>query len=172
MEYFMKQIASIAVPIGTSALDENTVRTKACTKAKSYIANKPQPYGIQFYAVVGSKHTYLHSIYDNGSGNTTGISRAQSYTIVFRDLREHFEKVERPVDRNSATALWILQLAHQVKNDNSADRKQVIFTDNFYMRHIMAKQLHCITDGNAFMIGTVKFTNVDAMNRIHLTTAI
>jgi hypothetical protein len=29
-----------------------------------------------------------------------------------------------------------------------------------------------MTDGNAFMIGTVKFTNVDAMNQIHLSTAI
>lgn len=146
MEYFMKQIASIAVPIGTSALDENTVRTKARTKAKSYIANKPQPYGIRFYAVVGSKHTYLHSFYDNGSGNTTGISRAQSYTTVFRDLRgpysKHFDKVGCPVDRNSATALWILQLAHQAKNDTSVDRKRVIFTDNFYTRHTMAKQLN------------------------------
>jgi hypothetical protein len=95
------------------------VHTKACTKAKSYIANKPQPYGIQFYAVVGSKHMYFHSIYDNGSGNNTGISRARSYTTVFRDLRgaysKHFDKVGCPVDQNSTTALWILQLVHQAK---------------------------------------------------------
>jgi hypothetical protein len=47
-----------------------------------------------------------------------------------------------------------------------------MFTNNFYTQHTIAKQLHCITDGNVFMIGTVKFTNVDAMNQIHLTTAI
>lgn len=176
MEYFLKQIATIAVPIGNAALDENTVRTTARTKAKSYIANKPQPYGIRFYAVVGSKFTYLHSMFDNGSGNTTGISRAQAYVSAFRELRTPYEKQfgqsSCAVDKNSPSALWILQLAHQVKCDDASCAKRVIFTDNFYTRHNLAKELYDITDGKMFLIGTVKFTNVDAINRIYLSKAI
>jgi hypothetical protein len=59
-----------------------------------------------------------------------------SYTNVLRDLRgpysKHFDKVGCPLDWNSASPLWKLQLVHHVKNINSADRKQVIFADNFY----------------------------------------
>jgi hypothetical protein len=47
------------------------------------------------------------------------------------------------------------------KNDNSADRKQVIFTDNFDTQHTMAKQLNYITDGNT-----------DAMNQLFPRMAI
>jgi Transposase IS4 len=41
LEYFQQKSAEIAVPLGTSALDEASCRTKARTQAKSYIANKP-----------------------------------------------------------------------------------------------------------------------------------
>ena len=68
MEHLEKNIATIAVPVGTSALDENTARTKARTRARSYMPNKPDPYGIRFYAVVGSEHMYLHSLFNNNSG--------------------------------------------------------------------------------------------------------
>lgn len=176
MDYFLKQAAAVAVPIGTCALDENTVRTKARTKAKSYIPNKPQPYGIRFYAVVGSKYTYLHSMFDNGSGNSTGISRPQAFVSVFRDMRlaylKHFGRPDCLVDINSPTALWILQVAQQVKMDDATCKKRVLFTDNFYTRHTMAKELNTYTDGKVFLVGTVKFTNVDAINRIYLSMAI
>lgn len=176
MEYFSKQMANIAVPIGTCALDENTVNTKARTRAKSYIANKPQPYGIRFYAVVGSKFTYLHSMVDNGSGNLTGFSRVQSYTAVFRNLRtvyeNHFNASSCTVDIHSSTALWILQIAHQVKVDAENCNKRVVFTDHYYTRHIMANELRKITDNKAFLIGTAKYTNVDTISRINLNEAI
>ena len=57
-----KHCANLAVPLGTAAIDENTVRTKARTKARTYMPNKPDKYGIQFYSTVGSKPgAYLHN---------------------------------------------------------------------------------------------------------------
>ena len=86
MEQFMKNAATLAVPEGTSAFDENTARTKARTSAKSYIPSKPDKYGIRFYANVGWKSLYLHTIFDDGSGNKTGKSPAERYCEVFRDI--------------------------------------------------------------------------------------
>jgi hypothetical protein len=43
------------------------------------------------------------------------------------------------------------------------------FSDNFYTRHTIAEVLHKFTDNEAHLIGTVKFTNVDATNRNHLS---
>jgi len=37
LNHFQKQCASVAVPCGTSALDENSIRTSARTKAKHYM---------------------------------------------------------------------------------------------------------------------------------------
>ena len=98
LQHFQKHCAEIAVPYGTSALDENTARTKARTSARSYIKGKPDPYGIRFYAVVGWKNLYLSSIWDNGSGNTSGVPQAQAYCTIFRNLRGAYNKV---FDENS-----------------------------------------------------------------------
>ena len=46
------------------------------------------------------------------------------------------------------------------------------FTDNFYTRHKLAKELKLLTDDKAQMIGTMKFTNIDSTNQIHLKEAI
>jgi hypothetical protein len=90
---------------------------------------------------------YFHSIYDNGSGNTTGISRAQSYTTVFRDLRgacsKHFDKVGCPVDQNSTTALWILQLVHQAKMKILSQKTSYFYRQFLYATHNgKASELH------------------------------
>ncbi len=46
------------------------------------------------------------------------------------------------------------------------------FCDNFYTRHTIGKALNAFTDGESRVIGTVKFTNVDATNRHYLSKAI
>jgi hypothetical protein len=61
LHYFMKNAASVAVPKGCSALDENTICCKACTGERSYMKNKPVKFGIHFFAVVGWKYVYVHS---------------------------------------------------------------------------------------------------------------
>jgi hypothetical protein len=45
-DHFQKQCALVTVPCGTSALDENSVRTSAHTKAKQYMENKPIKFAI------------------------------------------------------------------------------------------------------------------------------
>eukprot|EP00644_Phytophthora_capsici_P008482 jgi/Phyca11/111327/e_gw1.20.475.1 len=69
--------AEIAVPYGVSSLDENGVQTKARTLAKSFMPLKPDKFAIRFYAVVGWASLYVHSIWDNGSGNTLPTTPAQ-----------------------------------------------------------------------------------------------
>ena len=93
LQHFQSNIVKLAVSTGGSALDECTVWTKACTCARSYIKGKPHPYGIQFYAVVSSKHNYLFSLWDNGSGNKTGIHPVTNYTNLYCDLATPVNKV-------------------------------------------------------------------------------
>ena len=75
------------------------------------------------------------------------------------------------IDNDSPTALWILQMAYQTILAKDPNGKRVFFTDNFYTRHILAKVLK-ITDGEARICGTVKYTNVDATNRTYLLKGI
>lgn len=63
-------------------------------------------------------------------------------------------------------------MAYQTKLYPDPSGKRVFFTDNFYTRHTLAKELQGITDNEARLIGTVKFTNVDATNRKHLSEAM
>ena len=73
MEHFNDNCVDIATPCGVSSYDEITVRFKARCLSKSFIKNKPVPYGIRLYACVGWKDKYLYSIFDNGKGNTIEI---------------------------------------------------------------------------------------------------
>jgi hypothetical protein len=58
LNHFLQSAAKVAVPIGTSALDENSAQTKACTRDKSYNANEPNKFAIHFYSVVSSSFSY------------------------------------------------------------------------------------------------------------------
>ena len=49
---FQKNCASIAVPLGASALDEASCRTSGQTKAKMYMPSKPMKYGIHFFMLL------------------------------------------------------------------------------------------------------------------------
>jgi hypothetical protein len=49
-------------------LDEKSVQTIACTKAKSDIPDKPDKTTLCIYAFVSSAFTYVHSMMENRSG--------------------------------------------------------------------------------------------------------
>jgi len=156
-------------------LDEASVRTEARTMASSYLPNKPDKNAIRFYAVLGSTNTYISSIVDNRAGNKTGESGPEAFCRVHREMKAKYNKTlgkSDIVDKDSPTALWILQMAHQTKLYPDPSGKRVFFTDNYYTRHTLAKELKAITDNEARLCGTVKFTNVDSINRAHLTEAI
>ena len=59
---FQTRSQAYAVPKYCASLDENSVRTKARTRAKSYILSKPDKYAIRFYCLVDWKSTYC-SVY-------------------------------------------------------------------------------------------------------------
>ena len=73
MEHFMKNSAMVVVPVGTSIFNENKAHTKERTKANTFLPNKPDEYGIQCCIVVGMRHCYVSSIFDNQFGNKNGL---------------------------------------------------------------------------------------------------
>jgi hypothetical protein len=76
------------------------------------------------------------------------------------------------VKADSASAGWVLQMAHQTKIYQDPNNKRVIFCNNFYTRHTLAASLRRITNGETRLIGTCRFNNVDATNRFYLKQAI
>jgi hypothetical protein len=120
LNHFLQSAAKVAVPIGTSALDENSAHTKVHTRAKSYNADKPNKFAIHFYSVVSSSFTYCHSIVDNRSGNATPENPAQAYCRLFPEMRTpSYNNVlcasDSAVKGESASVLWVLQMAHHTK---------------------------------------------------------
>lgn len=175
LEHFQKNISQLAVPTGTSALDEASVRTKCRSRARSYMPNKPDKYAVRFYVLVGTKNAYISSIVDNRSGNHCRENGPESFCRVFREMRtpyNNFLRLSNMVDEGSPSALWILQMAQQTKIVRDPSGKRVFFCDNFYTRHTLASELKRITDGEARLCGTVKFTNVDSTNRPNLAQGI
>jgi Transposase IS4 len=95
LEYFQLKSAEIAVPLGTSALDEASCCTKARTTAKLYIANKPDKYAIRIYAVASNYNTYLHGLLNSRSGNKTGITGVDSYCMLHKCMKTLYDQLLR-----------------------------------------------------------------------------
>lgn len=141
MNSFFRSTANIAVPKKrVQKLDKLSVRCSARTTAKTYMPNKPLKFGIIFYAIVGNYSRYIHSIWDNNSGNKTGISPADSFCSLFLSLRGVFNrKIDHMlIKKDSASALWSLQTSQQTPlSPQSSDR--LLVTDNFNTRHLLGK---------------------------------
>ena len=90
---FIIRCSQVAVPYGPAAFDEASMETKARTRSKSYMPNKPSKYAVRFYALVGHAFSYLFSLFDNGSGNFEEAPAAMRYTEIFRDLKTPPEKL-------------------------------------------------------------------------------
>jgi ribosomal protein L30E len=150
LSHFLRNLAKVAVPVGTSALDENSARTKARCAVVTFNAEKPDKFAIRYYCVVSTVHTYVHSMMDNRSGNKTQQTAPEAYCRLFSEL----------------------QMAHQTKIYEDPNHKRVIFCDNFYTRHNLATLLKQITDGEIRLVGTCRFNNVDATNCFYLKQAI
>ncbi|HEY9301516.1 MAG TPA: hypothetical protein VIQ31_35160, partial [Phormidium sp.] len=173
LQNFTQNSVNVAVPTGTSALDEITVRCKARSKAVSYIPLKPIKFGIRFYATVGTKNAYLYNIWDTGRGNNTGVSPAHAYTQTnykARALLSNSLNKSTILDSTSPSGLWTIMMAEQCVMDTDGN-KRVFFTDNFYTRHVIAKELDRITDGKAKLIGTVRFNNIEKLSKAHVMKA-
>ncbi|OWY91532.1 LOW QUALITY PROTEIN: hypothetical protein PHMEG_00039850 [Phytophthora megakarya] len=91
MAQIQKKFATIAVPVGAVSRDENTVRTKARSSARTYLPSKPDKYRVRFYAVMGWEGLYAYSIWDNGSGNRTRATPAERR--ISRSANSSFQDV-------------------------------------------------------------------------------
>eukprot|EP00644_Phytophthora_capsici_P000740 jgi/Phyca11/109379/e_gw1.16.787.1 len=116
-----------------------TVPTKARSKARTYMthskSSKPDKYGVRFYAVVGWDSLYVHSLWDNTSGNILPTTPAQRYTELFPVLRTSLHNtLARPeieFSRKSVTALCISMVGHQTKALRSPSGYRLTVSDNF-----------------------------------------
>ena len=84
---FITRITKVAVPYGAAAFDEATMSTKARTRSRTYMPNKPSKYGIRFYSLVSHIFLYLFSFFDDGSGNPADVPSALRYTKLFCELK-------------------------------------------------------------------------------------
>ena len=175
LEHFQKNECQVAAPLGASALDEASVRAKARATASSFIASKPGKFAVRFCAVASSKRACISSMLDSRSGNSSGESAPQACCRIRRELRTPHNKAlgdSNLVEKDSPTALWILQMAHLTKLLPDPSGKRAFFTDNFRARRALAKELKKMTGNEARLCGAVRFENVGAANRGRLAEAI
>jgi YHS domain-containing protein len=115
-------------------------------------------------------------MFDNRAGNSTGIVGVHDYCHLFRTLQTPYYKVIGNDTTNDSladtlSALWVCMMGHQTSayKQQNGGKRYFFFSDNFYTKHTIAEALHKFTDSEAHLIGTVKFNNVDATNRYHLS---
>ena len=172
LNHFWKNCVKNAVPLGVTAFDENGIRSRGRCAAISYIKMKPDQYAIRLYASVSWAHTYMHTFSDNGSGNKfmEDSSCALSYAAEFRAISKLLRHMDGMDDMCQGT-LWMLMMAHQTKLYPDPTGRRLFVTNNYYTRHILAKNLKKKTDGEARMTGTMKWTNMRAHDRDTLAKA-
>ncbi|OWZ01248.1 hypothetical protein PHMEG_00027404 [Phytophthora megakarya] len=163
LNHLQKKSKELVVQTGVSSLDESSVRTRAHTKASSYIPLKPDKYAIRFYAIVGWASLYIHSLWDNGSGLMSELSPGERYFFAVANI----EDIE--FDADAAYSVWVSMVGHQTKILRSKDTKQrLIVCDNFYTRNVFAKALLAFTDGNIRLLGTVRSHYLGKWNRVEV----
>ena len=166
LHHFQKHCVFATVPRGSSALDEITVRYKAHSGARSYMKNQSSKVWHKVYTVIGLTDAYIHSIWDNGSGNKTNVPPGKSYTYLFCCIHNAYHQNIDPdlVNPKSASSLWFLKVVHQYNANSNHSGKRIIVMVNFYMRHLLACQIISMSQGTIWVIGTVGLNTVDAVN--------
>ena len=136
-----KNFAQVAVPYGTLALDEASCRSSARNRAVSFIPNKPDPFAIRFYCIVGTAGPYLHSIWDNGKGNFSPDCQVERYNHVhpiFGPVINQHLSGNSVIAKVTASALWVCMMLHSAKLYRPIESKRVCFTDNACNRFILS----------------------------------
>jgi YHS domain-containing protein len=96
-----------------------------------------------------------------------GIAGIHDYCHLFRTLCTPYNYAignDKGKDSLAGTpsALWICMMGHQsVIYKQRHGGKRYFFCDNYCTQHAIANALTKFTDGEAQIIGTPKFTNVD-----------
>ena len=178
---FITRITKVAVPYGAAAFDEATMSTKARTRSRTYMPNKPSKYGIRFYSLVSHTFSYLFSFFDNGSGNLADVPAALRYTELFCELKTPLEKTFADLgttdDLKTASALWTAQIGHMTQKLPSCDllsklNCRYVFMNNFYTRHKLARTISKFSDNDVKVIGTVRGNFIDGATRENVMKVI
>jgi hypothetical protein len=81
----------------------------------------------------------------NHSGNTTPENAAQAYCRLFPEMWTPYNNFlcasDSAVKGESASALWVLQVAYHTKHYQHPSGKRVFFMDNFYTHHTLGLSL-------------------------------
>lgn len=117
LEDFARNVATLAVLVGVSSLDDSTIRCKGRTAAQTYMKSKPVKFGIRFFAVVGLSHAYLQTFQDNRLGNKYGHKPVQRYTNLSRGIPGAVERKNdgKCVRKCKPSDLWCAQMAYQTQ---------------------------------------------------------
>lgn len=163
MEHFQRNCYEIAAPRGVVAMDENAQPSSARTRGTSYNPNKPHPHAFRFYCVNTHAPNYLHTMFDNGAGNTNSLCSAQRYLTNFPTLNTAYHKYFTGKDTTTSdriapdgcNALWSMMLAQGVMNDSHSHSHETInnFTDSYYTRHVGARATKELSDGRILTTG-------------------
>jgi len=105
---------------------------------------------------------------------------AERYMQLYPELRYSFNQTfngprgvsSNDVKGDSATALWVLQLAHPCKKRPDPSGKRVVFMDNFYTRHDLGETLKTMTDGEVRITGTCRMNFIRQVNSIGVRKAL
>lgn len=155
------------------SFDEDTIRCKGHTSARSCVKSRLSRFGIRLYANVGWNSGYLYSIADNNSGNKTGISPTKSYLNVFQILRNIMSRKPdaRLTSPHSASELCALQVAHGLQVEQTKEAGMVVM-DNFYSQPDLREQIRKLTDDWVRILWTVRLNNLDLINRVNVKQAV
>ena len=180
LNHFLRQCVKFCVPGRVSSLDENSVRCSGrCRAVTSYIPMKPEKFAIRFYGIVCWRSLYLFSLFDNSAGLRSPLPPVARYNALHSIMKTPIEKafdatkrMQSAIKKDSPGALWAAQCAHMEKLAQTQTKgNRLVIMDNYYTRHALAKFLRELTDQKVRVIGTVKLTNVDALNTRNLEEA-
>jgi hypothetical protein len=124
---------------------------------------------------------YCHSLWDNGgSGNKLPSTTGERYVRLFHGLRAPFNKgyaqdpdgKESGVAKSSSSALWSLQMLHQMHKQKDPSGKRHVYMDNFYTRHYLAEKVKKLSDQEIRITGTCRLNVVDKVNKVGVKAAI
>ncbi len=179
LSHIQANFTKYAVPGAVSSLDENSIRSKARSKAISYMTSKPDKFVVRFYAVVDWRSTYLFSVVDNGRGCELPSSPGLKYVSLHRATRTPFQKwfpqrktnLPTEIESDTPTALWVSMLAHMEQLHTSGREKRLVYMDNFYTQATLADALLKMSDEKVRIPGTVRLNFVKATDLVHLSEA-
>ena len=167
LDHFNHSSVDIDTPCGVSSFDEITIICKSRCLSKSYIKNKPNPYGIRLYSCVGWKNTYLHTIMENGKGHKSKFNPSEIFSKQFpshyngmmTSINESHDVVD--VFPSKTSCQWVIQMGLQTSIVPDISGKRLFVMDSFYGRHKVGSLLEFVTQGEAKILSTIKLSNVN-----------